>query len=76
MALMPPWIRVEGDINKAYKPILVWSSEEATRLSEHDGQQVTRSATDEYPDYAWRHVPIMGFPDFYIVEGSQKKRRK
>lgn len=34
MGVMPAWIKIEGDINKAYKPLLVLSSEDATRLSE------------------------------------------
>jgi hypothetical protein len=66
-----PWIKIEGDINKAYKPFIVLSSEEATRLSEADAQQVTRSASDEYPNYRWKSVRIMGFEDC-IVEGSEK----
>lgn len=71
---MPAWIKIEGDINAAYKPILVLSSEEATRLKEGNAQQVTRSAATEYPKYSWRSVRVMGF-DYYLVEGSEKKRR-
>lgn len=71
---MPAWIKIEGNINAAYKPLLVLSSEEATRLKEGDAQQVTRSATDEYPNYRWRSVRIMGF-DECIVEGSEKRKK-
>lgn len=70
-----PWIQIEGDINGKYRPLLVHSSEDATRLSEGDAQQVTRSAADAHPQYAWRSVRIMGF-DAYIVEGSNKPMRK
>jgi hypothetical protein len=71
---MPAWIKVVGDINAAYKPLLVLSSEEATRLKEGDAQQVTRSATDEYRSYRWRVVRIMGF-DECIVEGIEKTKK-
>lgn len=37
---------------------------------------VTRSASDEYPKYRWRPVPIGGFPDWYVVEGSEKRKKK
>lgn len=71
---MPVWIKIEGDINKAYRPFLVLSSEDATRLSEANAQQVTRSATDEYPKYLWRSVRMMGF-DECIVEGNEKAKK-
>jgi hypothetical protein len=71
---MPAWIKIEGDINTTYKPLLVLSSEEANRLKEADAQQVTRSAADEYPNYRWRPVRIMGF-DECIVEGSEKAKK-
>lgn len=67
-------IKIEGDINNAYKPLLVGTSEEATRLSGANAQQVTRSASDEYPSYSWRSVKIMGFDEF-IVEGFAKKKK-
>lgn len=73
---MPAWIKIEGDINKKYKPLLIFDSQEATRLKEHDAQQVTRSAADEYPNYLWRSVPIGGFPNWYVVEGSEKAKKK
>lgn len=66
-----PWIQIEGDINTSYKPLIVLSSEEATRLSEANAQQVARSASDEHPTYKWRPVRIMGF-DECIVEGTAK----
>jgi hypothetical protein len=68
------WINIEGDINKAYKPLIVWSSEEATRFSEANAQQVTRSASDAHPTYAWRSVRMMGF-DECIVEGTPKAKK-
>jgi hypothetical protein len=71
---MLAWIKIEGDINKKYKPLLTFDSQEATRLKEADAQQVTRSATDEYPKYRWRSVRIMGF-DECIVEGSEKAKK-
>jgi len=70
---LPAWIKIEGDINAAYRPLLVLSSEEATRLSEGNAQQVTRSAGSSYPNYMWRAVRIMGF-DSYIVEGNEKSK--
>ncbi len=73
---MPAWIKIDGDINGKYKPLLVLDSQEATRLKEADAQQVTRSASDEYPKYRWRSVPIGGFPDWYVVEGSEKRKKK
>jgi hypothetical protein len=73
---MPPWIKIEGDINSRYQPTLVRLSEEATRLSEANAQQVTRSASDEYPAYRWKAVTIMGFPDSFVVEGTPKPGKK
>ena len=32
---MPAWIIIDGDINAAYRPLLVLSSEEATRLRDN-----------------------------------------
>jgi len=72
---MPVWIKIEGDINAAYKPILIYNSEDATRLSEANAQQVMRSTTDEYPAYKWRTVSIGGFPDWRIVEGTPKPKK-
>jgi hypothetical protein len=71
---MPAWIKIEGDINKKYKPLLTFDSQEATRLKEADAQQVTRSASDEYPNYLWKSVRILGF-DERIVEGSKKAKK-
>jgi hypothetical protein len=68
-----PWIRVDGDINGKYAPVMVWSSEEATRLSEANAQQVAESSFISFPEYAWRPVRIMGF-DECIVEGTAKKK--
>ncbi|PYX87436.1 MAG: hypothetical protein DMG68_11755 [Acidobacteria bacterium] len=65
------WIKIAGDINAAYKPLLVASSEDASRLTAPDAEQVTRSAAGEYPNYRWRPVRIMGL-EYYIVEGEQK----
>jgi hypothetical protein len=73
---MPAWIKIEGDINGKYRPLLVPDSQEATRLKEGDAQQVTRSATDSHPNYLWRSVPIGGFPAWYVVEGSEKPKKK
>jgi len=69
---MLAWIKIEGDINATYRPLLALNSEEATRLKEADAQQVTRSAATEHPNYRWRSVRVMGF-DYYIVEGSEKR---
>jgi len=55
------WIKIAGDINAAYKPLLVASSEDASRLT----------AATEYPNYRWRPVRIMGL-EYYIVEGEQR----
>jgi len=69
-----PWIQIEGDVHSKFKLLLlVNSSEEATRLSEGDAQQVTHAADDAYPQYRWRSVRIMGF-DAYIVEGIAKQQ--
>jgi hypothetical protein len=69
---MPEHIKIEGDLNANYRPLMALSSEEATRMSEANAQQVTHSATAEYPIFSWRVVRIMGFSEC-IVEGSEKK---
>jgi hypothetical protein len=65
------WIQIEGNISTAFRPLLVLSSEKATRLIEADVQQVTLSASISYPNYIWAPVRIMGF-DSYVVEGREK----
>jgi hypothetical protein len=68
---MAAWIMIDGDINGLYMPLLVFRSEEATRLSEGNAQQVTRSAFDAHREYSWKSVRLA---NDYIVEGTEKPK--
>ena len=70
---MPGWIKLQGSIGQKYKPFFVFRSEDATRLSEGNAQQVRCSATDAYPNYIWKSIRLSGVNE-YIVEGSEKPR--
>jgi len=71
---MSVWLRIEGNINGQYSPRLVFSPDEADRLSGADAQQVIRSASQDsaYQSYLWKPVRVEG-PDRYIVEGTEKR---
>jgi hypothetical protein len=62
------WMQVEGDIRRAYQMLIVFSSEQATRLGQEDAERVKSMAETVYPHYVWDLVRVMGF-DSYVLEG-------
>jgi len=65
------WIKVDGDIGNRYRASLTARREEATILSATDSDHVVRAVSDEYADYEWLSVPVVG-RGRYVVEGMQK----
>jgi hypothetical protein len=64
-----PWIQVEGDIKRAYRTLIVFSSEQATRMGQEDAENVKGVAQIAHPNYVWNLVRVMGF-DSYVIEGT------
>ena len=66
------WVRVEGDISNQYRASLTKRREEATILSAADSDQLVRAIAEEYANYSWLSVPVVG-RGRYVVEGMQRE---
>jgi hypothetical protein len=51
---------------------IVFTSLQASELTEHDAQEVMRGAERDSPEYRWTMVNVPG-STFFLVEGDEKK---
>jgi hypothetical protein len=66
------WVKLEGDIRNQFRASLTTQREEATILSATDSDQLVRAVAEEYANYNWLSVPVVG-RGRYLVEGIQRK---
>jgi hypothetical protein len=64
-----PWIWVDGNVRRAYEPLIVYNSRKATRLSREDAGSVKNAVDAAYPNYVWTVVQTKGL-DSYLVMGT------
>jgi hypothetical protein len=50
----------------------VFTSLQASELTEHDAQEVMRGAERDFPEYRWMLVNVPGSA-FFLVEGEEEK---
>lgn len=67
------WIKVIGDISSKFCIYLTTRRDEATILSASDAQHVVNAVRDEYANYRWLSIPVVG-RGRYVVEGMQVDR--
>jgi hypothetical protein len=65
-----PWIRIEGDVRRAYEPTIAYSRENASRLNAEEAERVKNAATAIYPSYRWKVVSTNDGINCYVVEGT------
>jgi hypothetical protein len=64
------WVKLEGDIRNHFRASLTTRREEATVLSGPDSNDLVRAVAEEYANYNWLSVPVVG-RGRYVVEGMQ-----
>jgi hypothetical protein len=67
------WIKVIGDMSSKLCTSLTTRRDEATILSATDAQHVVHAVRDEYANYKWLSIPVVG-RGRYVVEGMQVDR--
>jgi hypothetical protein len=71
---MTVWIKIEGDIDKAWRPLFVSERQEASVLSSANAQQAIRKLDDNHHQYKWESVPAQG-KDERVIKGEEKSKK-
>lgn len=66
------WVKLEGDIRNHFRTSLTTRRDEATILSALDSNDLVRALAEEYANYEWLSVPVVG-RGRYVVEGMHRE---
>ena len=71
---MTVWIRIEGDVDRKWRPLFVPERQEASVLSSANAQQVIRKLDDDYREYMWESVPAPG-NNKRVIKGEEESKK-